>query len=137
MQEVIGSTPLCSTDPAKSGVFLFIKRRKAMITTIVIASYILFINIIAFVLYGVDKNRAINHEHRIPESVLLWMARLGGGLGSWLGMRHFHHKKKHSKFQILIPLWISIWMLILVLLLTILGGDAKEELELFNTRHNR
>jgi hypothetical protein len=108
-----------------------------MITTIVIASYIFLINIIAFVLYGVDKKRAINHGHRIPEWVLIWMARLGGGLGCWLGMRYFHHKKKHSKFQILIPLWISIWMVILVLLLTILGGDAKEELELFNARHNR
>lgn len=107
-----------------------------MITTIIIVAYILLINIIAFVLYGIDKNRAVNHEKRIPEAVLLWTARLGGGLGSWLGMNHFHHKKKHSNFRILIPVWIIIWMVILVILLIAIGGDTKDELELINSiRH--
>ena len=108
-----------------------------MITTIIIAAYILLINIIAFILYGVDKNRAINHGRRIPVWVLLWTARLGGGLGSWLGMSYFHHKKKHSNFRILVPLWITIWMVILVLLLVIFGGDAKDELDLLNSKLHR
>jgi uncharacterized membrane protein YsdA (DUF1294 family) len=108
-----------------------------MITTYIIVAYILLINIIAFVLYGVDKNRAINHERRIPVWVLLWTARLGGGLGSWLGMNYFHHKKKHSRFRILVPLWITIWMVILVLLLVVFGGDAKDELDLLNSKLHR
>lgn len=108
-----------------------------MITTILIASYIILINIIAFILYGVDKHRAKTHGRRIPVWVLLWAARLGGGVGSWLGMAYFHHKKKHSKFQTLVPLWISIWMVILVLLLVIFGGDMKDEIDVFNARINR
>ena len=98
-----------------------------MIEAIIIAAYILLINIIAFILYGVDKKRAMKHEHRIPEWVLLWMARLGGGLGCWFGMTHFHHKKKHSNFMILIPLWIFLWLLILVFLLA--SGNISESVK--------
>lgn len=108
-----------------------------MIKTIIIASYVLLINVIAFILYGVDKSRAVNHKHRIPEWVLLWLARLGGGIGCWLGMRFFHHKKKHSKFQILIPLWISIWMVILVLIIALGDGNATEEMEIISSKFRR
>ena len=108
-----------------------------MITTILIAAYIILINIIAFVLYGIDKKLAVHHGRRIPVWVLLWTARLGGGVGSWLGMRYFHHKTKHSRFRTLIPLWITIWMVILVLLLVIFCGDAKDELDLLNSKLHR
>ena len=96
-----------------------------MVKAVIIVSYILFINVLAFILYGVDKKRAIRHAQRIPEWTLLWMARLGGGLGSWLGMTYFHHKKKHSRFLILVPVWISIWMVILVLLLAFNDGNTS------------
>lgn len=108
-----------------------------MITTIIIFAYVVFINIIAFILYGVDKKRAVNHGRRIPVWVLLWAARLGGGLGSWLGMMYFHHKKKHSRFQILVPLWISIWMVLLVLVLAFGDGNASDELEFIRSRFRR
>ena len=136
MQEVIGSTPLCSTKPRATAGFFTKKKAYVMVLTICIIAYILIINIVAFFLYGIDKKRAINHEHRIPVSVLLWMARLGGGLGSWLGMTYFHHKKKHARFQIIVPLWITIWMFILVILLA-LGDGSVDELELFKSRARR
>lgn len=99
-----------------------------MVTYIVIA-YVFLINITAFILFGVDKKRAVNRGKRIPVWMLLWAARLGGGVGCWLGMFYFHHKKKHTNFQILIPLWIIIWMVILVLLLAIGDGNMSEEIE--------
>ncbi len=84
---------------------------------IVILSYLLIINLIAFILYGVDKKRAIRNEFRIRERVLLWMARLGGGIGSWLGIKSFHHKTKHTRFRIIVPLWMIIWVAAIVFLI--------------------
>ena len=86
-------------------------------------AYLIVINIVAFILYGIDKRRAVNRQTRIPESVLLWMARLGGGLGSMLAMYIFHHKKKKAKFMFRVPLWIIIWMFIAILFLAI--GDSN------------
>ena len=85
-------------------------------TSIIILSYLLVINLIAFILYGIDKKRAIRNEHRIRESVLLWIARLGGAIGSWLGIKIFRHKTKHTKFRIFVPLWIVIWVMAVVVL---------------------
>ena len=81
---------------------------------IIILSYLVVINLIAFVLYGIDKKRAIRNEHRIRESVLLWIARLGGAIGSWLGIKIFRHKTKHTKFRLVVPLWMIIWVVVIV-----------------------
>jgi uncharacterized membrane protein YsdA (DUF1294 family) len=83
-------------------------------TSIILLSYLVVINLIAFVLYGIDKKKAIRNEHRIRESVLLWIARLGGAIGSWLGIKSFHHKTKHTKFRIVVPLWMIIWIVVIV-----------------------
>lgn len=83
-----------------------------------ILSYLLIINLIAFVLYGIDKKRAIRKEFRISEKVLLWLARLGGGVGSWLGIKFFHHKTKHPKFRLVVPLWIVMWVAAVVFAVT-------------------
>ena len=71
---------------------------------IIVVSYLIIINLIAFVLYGIDKKRAIRNEYRISERVLLWMARLGGGIGCWLGIKMFRHKTKRTKFMVVVPL---------------------------------
>lgn len=76
----------------------------------IVVSYLITINLIAFILYGVDKKRAIRNEYRISERVLLWMARIGGGIGCWLGIKLFRHKTKHTKFRIVVPLWMVIWI---------------------------
>jgi uncharacterized membrane protein YsdA (DUF1294 family) len=86
-------------------------------TSIIILSYLVVINLIAFVLYGIDKKRAIRNEHRIRESALLWIARLGGAIGSWLGIKTFHHKTKHTKFRVIVPLWMIIWVAVIVLVI--------------------
>ena len=66
--------------------------------------YILLVNLVGFVLYGWDKAKSKGRGRRIPERVLLWVARLGGGLGCWLGMMFFRHKTQHTRFMILVPL---------------------------------
>lgn len=81
---------------------------------IIAVAYLLFINLLAFVLYGVDKRKARKDKYRISESTLLWMARLGGGIGCLLGMSHFRHKTKHTRFRITVPLWTVIWVAVIV-----------------------
>lgn len=66
--------------------------------------YLAVINVVAFILYGVDKRRAERDEWRISEATLMTVAVIGGSLGAWLGMYVFHHKTRHKKFYIGIPL---------------------------------
>lgn len=80
---------------------------------IIAIAYILFINVLAFVLYGIDKRRSQRKMNRISESTLLWMARLGGGVGSWMGIKGFNHKTKHVRFRIVVPVWIFIWAVVI------------------------
>ena len=79
--------------------------------------YILcFCSIITFVLFGVDKSRAINHRWRIRESTLL-IASSFGGIGGLMGMLIFHHKTRKWKFRILVPVFALIDALIISFLL--------------------
>lgn len=69
---------------------------------------ILGINILSFILMGIDKYKAIKNNYRISENTLLLISILGGGIGSLLGIILFHHKTKKLKFQILVPISILI-----------------------------
>ena len=102
---------------------------------IILLAYLLFINVLAFILFGIDKRHAVNHLTRIPEAILLWMARLGGGLGCILGMYLLHHKKKKPQFLFRVPLWIIIWMFVLVLFVALTdGGNLVDDLRALNPR---
>ena len=68
-----------------------------------IVLYLAFFNVLAFVLMYADKRFAQHRIHRIPESVLVMTAVLGGSVGSWLGMHVFRHKTRKPKFFIGIP----------------------------------
>lgn len=68
--------------------------------------YYISINIIAFMLYGVDKRRAVRGLWRIPEKTLLGIAVFGGALGAFLGMYVFHHKTRHLQFKIGVPCFL-------------------------------
>lgn len=67
-------------------------------------SYYIIINIIAFLIYGIDKRKAIKKKWRISEKTLLGISFLGGSIGSILAMFIFKHKTKHYQFLILVPL---------------------------------
>lgn len=65
--------------------------------------YLLVINIAAFVLYGLDKRRAVKNQWRISESQLIGIAAIGGSVGAYLGMRLFHHKTRKPLFSVGVP----------------------------------
>lgn len=66
--------------------------------------YYLAINILAFILWGMDKHRAKTGQWRISERFLLGMALLGGGIGALAGMLVFHHKTRKPRFWVLVIL---------------------------------
>lgn len=70
----------------------------------VVVYYLIGINFLAFLAYGLDKWKARRDKWRIPEATLLLLAVLGGSVGALLGMCVFHHKTKHLKFVLGLPL---------------------------------
>lgn len=66
-------------------------------------AYLAVTNVVTFLVYGIDKWKARHHRWRIPESTLLGLALLGGSIGAYLGMRVWHHKTMHKKFQFGVP----------------------------------
>ena len=65
--------------------------------------YLLAINAVTFIVYGVDKYKAKKAKWRISEATLLLLAVLGGSIGAWMGMKVWHHKTMHKKFKYGIP----------------------------------
>lgn len=65
--------------------------------------YILCINVVTLIVYGIDKYKAKKAKWRISEATLLLLAILGGSIGAWIGMKIRHHKTMHKKFKYGIP----------------------------------
>lgn len=74
----------------------------------VLLPYIIGVNIVAFILMGVDKRKARNHLWRIPERTFWSLAIIGGAIGSFVGMKVFHHKTRHHSFVVGMPLIIIV-----------------------------
>lgn len=70
--------------------------------------YLLLINALSLLLMRLDKNFAKAHRRRISERMLLLAAVLGGSLGTLLGMYVFHHKTKHPKFYLTVPVLLCL-----------------------------
>lgn len=70
--------------------------------------YLLGINGVTFALYGIDKLKSKKGWWRIPEKTLLLFAIIGGSVGALCGMRLFHHKTKHKKFYLGVPIILAI-----------------------------
>jgi len=82
-----------------------------------IVYYLIGINVIAFLVYGIDNWKAKKSLWRIRETALLGLAVLGGSIGAWLGMKVWRHKTMHKKFKYGIPL-ILIAQIAIVLLVS-------------------
>jgi uncharacterized membrane protein YsdA (DUF1294 family) len=75
---------------------------------IYLLNYLVIINIIAFIVYGIDKLKAKRGKWRITETTLLLLAIIGGSIGAWCGVKVWHHKTLHKKFRYGIPLIIAL-----------------------------
>ena len=85
---------------------------------LIIIYYLLAINAVAFFAYGIDKLKARKGWWRIPEATLLLLAIIGGSIGAWLGMKVWHHKTMHRKFQYGLPVILLLQLALAVYLCT-------------------
>lgn len=69
---------------------------------------IIGINVISFLVYGLDKWKARNEKYRISERTLLLLAAIGGSIGAYAGMQIFRHKTQKAKFYLGVPVIILI-----------------------------
>ena len=84
----------------------------------ILCLYLVLINALAFGLMLADKHRARKKKWRIPESVLMISALLGGSLGALIGMYTARHKTRHPKFTVGIPLILALQLLAGILCLS-------------------
>ncbi|HWT75042.1 MAG TPA: DUF1294 domain-containing protein [Mobilitalea sp.] len=82
--------------------------------------YFAAMSIAGFASMGIDKYKAIKKTWRIPERTLISIALLGGGIGSLLGMLFYHHKTKHIKFTILLPITAVLDIFAILIILEVL-----------------
>lgn len=97
------------------------KRNKLDTVVKSIFFYYVVMNIFAFILYGVDKRRAIKKEWRISERSLILVSVMGGAFGAFVGMYVFRHKIRHIKFQLIIPLTVIVHFVLIYLLIKYLN----------------
>ena len=85
--------------------------------TRIVAYYLIIINILTFLVYGIDKWKARNGKWRISEATLLLLAVIGGSIGAWAGMSVWHHKTLHKKFRYGVPLILIIQVALIIFML--------------------
>lgn len=92
-------------------------------SAVLIAAYIIGINLITFVVYGRDKSQARRREWRTPESTLFILAIAGGSVGALLAMYLFNHKTRKRAFRFGIPI-ILLVQLFVILALVVTASDV-------------
>lgn len=81
--------------------------------------YLIAINFITFIVYGIDKYNAKKSKWRIPEATLLLIAVIGGSIGAWTGMNVWHHKTMHKNFKYGIPIILVLQCILFIYLHTL------------------
>lgn len=69
------------------------------LTETAVLAYLILINAVTFVMFGIDKYKAVHGNWRISEKTLLTVSSVGGSAGGILAMELFRHKTRHVKFS--------------------------------------
>lgn len=79
-----------------------------------LAGWLILINIVTFVVFGLDKLLAKHprFRQRVPEKNLLLLAVVGGSVGALLGMLVFRHKTLHRVFRVGVPVILAVQLLL-------------------------
>ncbi|WP_294291896.1 DUF1294 domain-containing protein [Pseudobutyrivibrio sp.] len=94
-------------DGAKMKIISFLSEHFIMCT------FYLFINLLTFIVFGIDKIKAILGKWRIKEIYLLGLCLLGGSAGGLLAMDIFNHKVKSSHFMFGVPIMLCAHLVII------------------------
>ena len=79
--------------------------------------YMIFVNLFTFVLFWIDKYKAIYKKRRISEKTLLFWSLIGGFFGALLWMIFFSHKSKKVSFQVKFYLIVFVWIIVIFILI--------------------
>ena len=84
---------------------------------VLLALYLLLINLVTFLVFGLDKWKAKRKEkkdtvRRVAEKTLFTLSALGGSVGALLGMKVFHHKTLHKTFRLGIPAILALQIIL-------------------------
>ena len=80
--------------------------------------YLLAVNALTFIVYGIDKYKAKHAKWRISEATLLLLAVVGGSIGAWCGIKVWHHKTMHKKFKYGVPIIFLLQLALAVWIIT-------------------
>ena len=61
---------------------------------------LVLVNVFTFMLYVIDKRRAVKGKWRISEGCLIFFTLMFGGIGALLGMCIARHKTRKIKFKL-------------------------------------
>jgi len=92
-----------------------------MVNIYILATIITVLNLGTFVIYAVDKIKAVNHAWRIAEHILLKVSMLGP-FGAYLGMKVFRHKVKKPRFYVGVPFFAVIQLIIILIAFWLMGN---------------
>lgn len=81
--------------------------------------YLLAINVVTLIAFGIDKLNAVEHRGRIRIVTLLGLAFIGGSLGGLIAMYAFQHKTKKDYFTVGIPLIMVMQAVVIFYLMNI------------------
>ncbi len=70
--------------------------------------YLGIINLLTFLIFGVDKYKAKKDYSRVSEKALFLLCFIGGGIGGFTGMYTFRHKIRKWYFNLLVPISIVV-----------------------------
>jgi len=65
-----------------------------------LVAFLIFMNVLTFLLYAVDKRKAVGGKWRISENMLVFFTLSFGAVGALLGMYLVRHKTKKMKFKV-------------------------------------
>ena len=92
-------------------LFIFLKDNN------IVLYYLIAINLITFIVFAIDKIKAMKDKYRINELTLIMLCFVGGSVGGLLAMLITRHKIRKPKFYILVPLFLLLQIASIVYLL--------------------
>lgn len=79
--------------------------------------YLIGVNLLTFLVFGLDKLKARKGKWRIPEATLIWLSIAGGSAGALLGMYLFRHKTQKRKFTLGVPVILIVQVVLVYFLI--------------------
>ncbi len=76
---------------------------------------LIFIAVLTFILFGLDKRAALNERQRVPENTLHFLSLAGGWPGALLARPLFRHKTRKQPFR-------TIFWLVVVINIALVGA---------------